>query len=507
MGSARAGTVGWAAVICLVVAASDLPASEFSQASVSQGLAALNDGRTEAALLLFTRALDQDPADVDALYYRGLARARLEQFASAIEDLSRVVSERPGMHAAQMGLGYAYYAARKYSAAEIHLAQVGRHSPMAGRARFYLGMARMRSGQPAAAAEAFGEAEELDASLATTARYYHGVAAVRSGDREGAREKFLAVKDQTDKPALARAAAEQLEELGAGRSYRLYGSVGFEYDSNVVLVADDDTLGDAELDSIGVSNKDDGRTVIAAGAFYTPYQRDGLGVSLGYELFQSVHFDLSEFDLQDHRATLGIAYERSPITLGVATTYDYYLRQTKSFLGEVAVLPWLRHTSERWGSTDLYYRMEDRTFHGIHFGKDVEDFRGGRNHAAGIAQTVPLAGGAGYVSLGYRFDHDDADHSDGRAFDYDGHLLDFELGWSLPAGIELATGYSYKYEDYASQSDGREDNVHHAKLALRRALTDVLAVRAEYRATVNDSNEDLYEYERHVATIALEASY
>lgn len=483
-------------------------ASELSQTAISEGLAAMKEGRVEAASVLFTRALEADPTDLDARYYRGLARVRLEQFTGAIDDLSVVADERPETDAVQMGLGFSHYSSGDYSSAEAHLARVPPDSPLAGKAKFYLAMTRLRAGEADAAAATFAEVEALDPSLALTARYYRGVASLRAGDTDAARASFVGVRDARGKPVLSRAAAEQLDAMEkTTRPYRIYGSLGLEYDSNVVLIADDGTLGDAELDAIGVSDEADGRTVLTVGAAYSPYRTNDLELSIGYDFAQSLHFDLTDFDLQSHRLSAGATYELKPITLGLLGTYDYYFRETKSFLGEAGLLPWLRADLERFGYTDLYYRLRERTYHGVHFGEKVGEFRDGMNHAAGIAHTLPLAAGQGYVVLGYRYDHDAADHSSGEAFDYDGHLLDFEIGWTLPADIALVAGYAYKYENYDDASDGREDDEHHVTVTFRKPLMEGLAVLAGYFGTINDSNEDIYQYERHIASLTLEASY
>jgi hypothetical protein len=165
----------------------------------------------------------------------------------------------------------------------------------------------------------------------------------------------------------------------------------------------------------------------------------------------------------------------------------------------------VRYTNGRWGDTDLYYRFRFRDFDGDHFGTDVDEVRGGTNNAVGLRHTVQLGAPARFASVEYRYDRDDADQDGGEVFDYDGHLARLTLGCALPAHLQALAGYAYKREIY--DSEDRRDNEHYFTVELQRPFGEYFTLVGSYRGTVNDSNEELFEYDRHIVGVVLEVAY
>lgn len=78
------------------------------------------------------------------------------------------------------------------------------------------------------------------------------------------------------------------------------------------------------------------------------------------------------------------------------------------------------------------------------------------------------------------------------------------LEW-LPVTATLS--YAYRHEDYDAASGGRRDEEHHVGTGVEWRLTDNLTARAGYTGRFNQSNETLFEYGRHIGTIALDVSF
>src|SRR5262249_7134088 len=142
---------------------------------------------------------------------------------------------------------------------------------------------------------------------------------------------------------------------GRGARYNLYGAVGFQYDSNVVLAPSGDVIK-------GIGRQSDGRATIDVGGTYVPWRNEYTVLSVGYEFYQSLHFKLTDFNLQDHRPNIGIAVDAGIFQLGLQGRYDYYLLDTDSFLDEVTGLPWLAIPEGDIGRTELFYRLRRRQF-------------------------------------------------------------------------------------------------------------------------------------------------
>jgi hypothetical protein len=387
------------------------------------------------------------------------------------------------------------------------------------RASLFLGIAQLRLGQRPAAGSNFERAES-DPEWNQAARYYQGVVDYQEGNWGEAARHFASVAAATPESDMGREAVRFLEKMrqATAVSHRLYGSVGFEYDSNVQLAPSDATI-KKDLD---LEQESDGRFTFSVGGFYVPWRNDRAELMLGYEAYQSVHLELSEFNLQDHRPSLQVAARAGMVWLGVLARYDYYLLETDSFLQEATALPWMTIQEGTVGRTEISYRMRRRDFKKRSF-----FVRDSFNHAPGVRQFVYLGSPDRYLWLGYQFDSEDpvinerlVDGEEAEAFAYNGHEIDGGIGWVLPASVLGELGYRYRHERYHPASktadearmdrvagDRRRDEEHRVIASATKQLTDYLDVRVSYIGTFNSSNDSAFDYERHIGALALTVRY
>jgi Tfp pilus assembly protein PilF len=305
-------------------------ADERSQMLWSRGLIDLQDGRYPAALERFQEAVDADPRDVRARYYRAVARERLGDREGAIADLRFVLTAEPEFDEAALDLGVTLVEEQQYAEALPWLEQARRSPALATRASLFIGIAQLRDNQQAAAKESFGRLVD-DPEHGVTARYYAGVVDYQLGNFAEAKAAFTVVAQAQPGSAVGREAQRFLEllESPSGRWYSFSAALGLNYDSNVILAP---AVGGGDAQTIlGVSQKSDGEGVIRAGALLVPWQR-GATVSLAYDFFQSYHFELVEFDLQAHTVSTQVSSEAGAFRFGLLGRYDYSLLDTQSFV-------------------------------------------------------------------------------------------------------------------------------------------------------------------------------
>ena len=199
-----------------------------------------------------------------------------------------------------------------------------------------------------------------------------------------------------------------------------------------------------------------------------------------------------------------VAWRTGGVTMGMATRYDYYLRETDRFLQEILTAPWLRVPLGALGETDIYYRYRSRDYLENPFGATLD----GSNHAAGLRHAYYFGARDRYAAAGYRFDHEDINESAGKRFGYDGQEGQAEFGWTLPWDVNAEFSYAYRFENYpAAQSNGREDDQQNITAALYRSFGEHLRLRAAYLGTLNDSNQPVFQYDSHIGSLALEMRY
>ncbi len=488
-------------------------ASEQSELLYSRGLVEFHAERYPQALELFDQAVQADAEDIYALYYRGVTRARVQDLKGAVMDLWTVIRRKPDLSQAELELGVALVELGSNRDAVGWLESAQHHPELEAPASLFLGIAQVRLGETQAADANLARAAQEDPSLQLASHYYRGVAAYQMKDRKAAQEHVQYVATTSPDSEMGRDAAEFLTKIrqGAGpaaaaRPYELHGSVGLQYDSNVAIAPNNETL----KSTAGISKQDDGRAVIQAGGNYTAWQNQNAMFSVGYDFFQSLHFDLTEFNLQDHQPHAQFVYTAGRLQFGLFGSYDFYLLDTSSFMQEGTGLPWVRVDEGAFGRTDLFYRVRRRDFIESPFSGVNDDF----THSAGMRQFFYLGAPDRYLSLGYRFDRTDPINSQGTLFAYDGNEVSAGLSWLLPADVTTETGFTYRHEQYVQPSKGplrnlpqRYDDVYGIIAELRKPLTERLALVGGYYGTFNDSNQGKYEFQRHIGSVSLEMRY
>lgn len=507
-------------ILAFLGSASHVIAGERAQMLWSRGLIELHAGRDQAALDLFQQALDTDPGDIHARYYRAVARSRLGDREGAINDLQAVLAADPNFDEAALDLGVALIEEQRYPEAVPWLQQSQRSPALATRAALFLGIAQLRDKQLLAAQESFGRILN-DPEYGLTARYYAGVVDYQLGNLPAAETAFTAVVQAQPDSAIGREAQRFLDLLhGTGhRWYALSAALGLSYDTNVILAP---AIGAVGAESIlGVSQQSDGEVRLRAGGLVVPWQSGSSAVSLAYDFFQSYHFKLVEFDLQDHAVTAQAGSENGPVRYGLLGRYDYSLLDTQSFLQAATASPWLTIRTGNVGHLSLYYRMIWSDYKQIDFA-----VRDSFNHAFGATEFFELGSPEWVLSLGYQFDLEDPDidqalvdagaftADQAESFAYNGNEVSVGALWPLPLEIGGEARFAYRYDSYSAQSalytpsgTRRRDNEFLVSLALRRQIWDNLAVVLAYLGDFNDSNDPPFNYNRSIVTLGVEARY
>ncbi len=507
---ALAGAIAIAGVA--TTAPATATASQHSELLYSQGIVALHQDRPEEALGLFDQAVAAAPGDGHAWYYRALAKVRLDRDLEAVADFRRAIELLPNEPAVAYDLGIALSEAGEHTEAIRYLRRAADDAEFRARASMVLGLAELRLGNLAAADDAFVQAG-AEPSLAARASFYRGVTAFRRGAFDKAKAHFEAVTASTTDSGIASESRAYLERLRAGataRDYELHAEAGFQYDSNVCLSPSGGCEFVAEE---GTVDEGDGRAVVSAGGRYMLWRSTDVALSAGYDFFQSLHFDLGEFDLQNHRPDLQLTLRRGRLRFGVVGRYDFFLRDNDSFLHEINAVPWAAFDHGAFGRTEVHYRMRDREFV-----EDVFDPRSGFNHAFGARHVLPIDAAPGsHIALGVRYDREDPSSrsADAQRFAYNGFEINGEGRWLGPRGMSVELGYAFRYENYDNVSadfvpdfDAREDFEHIVRAEWEMPVWRFVALRTGYYGTFNDSSQaEDFDYRRHVVAASVALRY
>jgi Flp pilus assembly protein TadD len=501
---ASIGILGVAIVGMLMWVSPPARANVRSQTLYARGLVPFNDGQWELAYRLFNEAVEADPADALALYYRGLTQARRRMLTLSIQDMEQALQLNPALPHAALDLGIAYFDAGQYAAARTWLQRAREQPADRFTAAYFLGLTLYRLGDYAAAQASLKEAEP-DPELRPSAHYYEGLALLKLGRPDAARGELVETVREEPQSEIGQAArayaggeVRQPPATVAGarkKPWSVYAGLAFEYDSNVVLAPSDSDVKTAE----GISHQSDGRVAIAAGGDYVLLDSDIGSVRASYDFYQSVHFRLTEFDLQGHRVRLDAGAQPAPVGYGLAFTYDFYALDYQSFFQEGLLTPWVAYAESPDATTQAYYTFRGRDF----FREPFNPARDGIDNAFGLRQSLALGAVDRVLSFGYQFDYENTTAKD---FDVNGHQGDIDL--ALPV-MHLATvqlGYLFRLENYrqpnsrAACAFRRHDNEHQFAVGLSHDLTPEVALTLAYIGVINNSNLSVFEYDRNIVS-------
>jgi len=489
-------------------------ASEESQALSSRGLIELNAGHTPQALELFDRAVAADPEDPYAHYQRGETRARLGDTAGAIEDLRAALNIKPDLAPAALELGIALVDTGQYKEAQPWLVQAQQVPDLDAQASFFLAIAQLRLESYEEAQSNFARASARDPSLQLAAEYYQGVIAYREHDLTSAQTHFSAVERASPFSAMGHESTQFLDLVRRAEraAYSAFGTMAFEYDSNVTLGPNSTTTVPGSITGEG-----DGRYVINAGATYVPWTIGRASLGLGYEFFQSLQFHLTSFNLQDHRPSLQLMFDFDRVFFGLVARYDYYLLGSSSFSQEVTAFPWISLREEAIGRTELYARIQWRHY----YAKNSFAVLDGFYNFGGVRQVVDLGGPNRQAWFGYQLGFTNPTDLGSDVYQYGGYQLELGMRWALPFDIVTENAFRYERQNYNSASGcfpnscppfgaARRDNDYRVVVSFERPLPEIydhLFVNAAWFGTFNDSNKTFFEYNRQIGSIGAEVRF
>src|SRR5262249_27977216 len=195
--------------------------------------------------------------------------------------------------------------------------------------------------------------------------------------------------------------------------------------------------------------RSDGLAILTAGGNLVLWQAQQTQLSAGYDFFQSLYFDLTDFNIQQNRASIQATTTLGIVPGGVEGAFDYYLRQTNSFLAEGEFFPWLSVAEGKWGSTQVFYRLQRQDYKQASL-RDALDSLG---NSVGFVQFLPLPSPGRYLMAGYRYEALTAADGAASVFMYHANQGWGGIGWLWPLAIATELDFAYRAKDFAPASN------------------------------------------------------
>ena len=369
-------------------------------------------------------------------FLRGKVLSESGQYQKAVQAFQQAIQMEPASEEAYLHLGNSYFELGSYDAAADAFRHVLKINPSHSTALFYLGLSLTQQKKYAESIPYFEKAGALDSDFKQLSLFYIGEAQSELGNLEEASETWrqaIKVNPSTD---IARKTGVLVKKLTQGKStkpWALSMSAGMEYDDNVTVSLQDLATGE-----------DDFAYIFEFSGEYNFLETKKFELQAGYDLYQSLYHDLSEFDLQSHIFSLGGSYKFEKFDADVFTSYNRATLGGKDFMELYSIAPQIGFfPSERWFAL-IGYSYEDSHFF-------TDPARDGKSHSVGMDHFVFFMQGKSYLLFSYRFEDK---NTRGDEFTYDGHFATLGVKTPLPIWnqkryVQRLT-YRYFYKDYSN---------------------------------------------------------
>ncbi|MDH5763837.1 MAG: tetratricopeptide repeat protein [Nitrospinota bacterium] len=455
--------------------------------SFKEGLQAFRSKDYPRAKISFLKSVQEEPNNALTHYYLGLTHNRLDSHGDALNAFQRARALDPSLPGLRLSLGLSYFKMDLYEQALPELEKAREEEPDNGTIYFFLGRVRQELRQYEASNLDFENAARLDADFKQQSQYYIAVNYFRQGKLPEAKTVFRQTIAISPDSPMAKSARDYLDAFHTSRRQdkKIWYQVGmgWKYDDNVTSSIQD------------VNTRDgDAAFTFELGGGYRFAEKRQFYVEATYDLYQSVFFDLDEFNLQSHSLGISANKTKGPWDFGLDYILNYNFLGgdsflvTHSFIGS-AGLSWNTRNFTRFS-----YMLQPRNFL-----QSVNDPRDGLDNQLSLDHFVFTSDGKKHFQFGYRFIDEIAE---GDRFDYVGHSL--TLAVKVPTRYEgnLKLRYSYLHKDFKNitPSIGAErwDQRHTFQIAWTRMFLKNLEFKADFQHIENISNFPVVDYSENI---------
>ena len=314
-------------------------------------------------------------------------------------------------------------------------------------------------------------------------------------------ENLLARNPDAEMKTAAEAYLANIRSQRGGKLWGITLMSGLQYDSNVPLAADNVQL------PVGVDRKGDTRGVFNLGLNGTAYRDSEQELSGRYSLYQTVHFNLTDFNLSQN--LIDISYKRKltpTVQAKLSGEFEAISLGGNQYMNDISVTPGILVTSGEGMETGLDYTLRDSTFKNSAL-YPTNSERNGRTHAIMLNHSQRIAENAN-LRLGYSFERELTDVS---AWSSTAHRGTFGIAASLSNKVLLDVSVDVVGTDYDAIQSGatvlRSDTTLNGSISLTWQVFEKIGVSAGYYYTSNSSNVPEYEYTRGITSILVQGRY
>lgn len=328
--------------------------------------------------------------------------------------------------------------------------------------------------------------------------YYNQKMYEESGDYF---ENLLTLKPDAEMKTAADSYLANIRDQKGGKRWSVTMMGGMQYDSNVPLAANGVQL------PVGVNRKDDWRGIINLGLTVVPVRKKDTELLLSYSLYQSLHVNLNDFDLNQNTFDVTLKERLLPNLTGkISLACEQVFMGGRKFDTGYSISPGLTLTLAEKSATTVEYRYRQTYFYNSALFPTNSD-RDGEIHTAQILEQLRLSEKL-HLRFGYAFDKEETVVT---AWGSDTHRGNAGVGIMLPYSLLLDLSGEVAGRRYRNIQPGandiRNDTTVIGAAALTWQASSCCGISTGYHYTSNTSNIHDYEYNRGITSILLQGRF
>lgn len=286
----------------------------------------------EEALATLKELRNREPASTIAAYYAGLTYKQMQDYKNAIAAFRDAVTYEPKIKGALVELIDCLGQTGDIELARKWIDEAERENVRPAQVAFLKGLILMKDGKAEDAVEAFNRAELLDPSMKQAADYQIGIADIklkRYGDAKSILQQVIVADPGSNMSNYANEYINAISSAAeAQKPLKIQAGLAWEYDTNVVLMPDQDSV------AVAIADQADSREVTTAQAEYTVRPNDMIDMKGQYSFYWAKQNNLGFYDTVSNTFILQptIYFEKSLLTFPCG--YAHMLVNDKAYLSQ-----------------------------------------------------------------------------------------------------------------------------------------------------------------------------
>lgn len=456
----------------------------------------------EEALLILRDLRVEQPQSSEVAYYLGLTYKHLQDFLAAKPHLEAAATLTPSVKNALLELIDLLYQCDRVDETKKWISFAEKESITPAQTAFFKGLVLLKEGKdPQGAINSFEEAQKLDPTLSRTVKYQKGLAYLQLKDFKQAKSIFKEIVVRDPAADLAEYATEFIDVITiseeAAKPFR--GSMGYsvQYDDNLILRPDDDTL------SAGVEKDNDWKNVYTAQADYTFKPTDNFGLKIGGSFYGTKQNSIGFYDTESYDIPVQPVFYLKKAAIAFPVHYNLVRVDDRNYLSTVGLsnLNNIMFGKNKMMQLQLQYNIKD-----YHWAPSKPpDSKNGCEYL-GSAGWYYFYGknNEGLVSLRYALNYED---SDGKNYRYYGNR--FTLSSVIPVikKVKLNSALDYMRQDYtkihSTYTKRRNDNIITVSNLLTYEVVKNTELQLQYTYVYDGASIGAFKYKKNVVGVGV----